>query len=296
MTAIKTFEKLLYLHRKKVYLFLLCSIALGNSAMAQPQVTLTTNGIQGIELSESENIPDKLLTILRASDAAVLLPYTVVVYNKGSLPITGLDVRYEIVTHGDMVVKNFFYGSPVDIADFASFPVIAPGQGVAIGPSHAVNEQLMSRGMLSLSAKHISSITRTVEFMSGADRIKIAIDSVIHTGGILSGPDRSGTLRRFHQEIAGYKEFRDELLKRFSKGESDADIVSWLLEARDAKVVRSGRNQPLDRGVIMKKLVAQEYLSYMSQGRREYAWNTLKAATPEVKLRRIIKVRKEVQP
>ncbi len=289
---------LLSLQRTAAYLFLLllCNITLCSNSMAQSRISLTTNGITGIDLFGSEHVTEKIATAIKTSDAATLLPYIVVVSNTGSLPITGLDVRYEIITSGDEVVNNFFYGSPDTLSDSGAFPIIAPGQTIVIGPNHLMNEQLMNGETLSLSGRQTISIARTASSLSKADRIKISIDSVIHSNGVLTGPDRSGTLLKFRQEITGYTEFRDQLLKLFSEGAPDTSIISWLTDTRDAKVTRSGKNQPLDRSVIIKKSLAQEYLAYMKQGRRQYALDTVKAELPELKLRRTIKVRKETQP
>src|SRR5215831_9613325 len=81
-------------------------LALGTSAMAQPKVLITANGIRGVEILGSENVPTETAMNLRQRAADGILPYIVIVRNTGSLPITGLDIRYEIITNNDTVVNN----------------------------------------------------------------------------------------------------------------------------------------------------------------------------------------------
>jgi hypothetical protein len=47
--------------------------------------------------------------------------------------------------------------------------------------------------------------------------------------------------------------------------------------------------------VLTKRTFARLYLMYMKQG-RQHAWDTLKTATPELVLRRTMKIRNEVAP
>jgi hypothetical protein len=263
--------------------------------MAQPKVLLTANGIEGIEILGNENVSTETAMNLRQRNADGVLPYVVVVHNTGSLPVTGLDIRYEIVTKNDIVVNNFFYGSPTDLADLASPPVIAPGKTATFSPNHAVNQQVNWDG-LSLSDREVMEIGRTAGVFREADQIRISVDSVIRSDGTIVGPDLSGTYRMFQQEIWGYKEFRNNLLKKFSDGESDASIMSWLTQTANLHVRKSGKNQRSDHGVISQKMLAQEYLTLMENGKRQESWDRLQKTTPEVALRRITKVHPEVKP
>lgn len=279
-----------------VMLALMYGLAFYGNAMAQSQITLTTNEIPGVELLGSEHIPENVSSAIKTNNLSGILPYTVVVHNTGSLPITGLDIRYELLIAGDLVVHNFFYGSPGDLADPESFPVIAPGKTAVIGPSHVVNEQLMSWTGLSPSSGLVSNVKATVErFYSRAERISVSIDSVIRSDGVLRGPDQSGTLQKFKQQMSGYTEFRDQLLKRFEAGASDVEVKLWLQQIADAILVSPGKNRPVDQSIVIKKDLAREYLAHITHGRRQRAWDTLKTASPELYLRRIAKVRKEAQ-
>jgi hypothetical protein len=291
-------ESLLRLGIISVRWFVLCSVGgvLNINVMAQSKISLTTNGIGGVEILDNRNIATGLVTTLRSTLGGGLLPYTIVVRNTGSLPITGLDVRYEIVTKGDEVVNNFFYGSPDDMASSASLPIIAPGGSAVISPNHTINEQIMSWGGVSPSTRATLEIGGTVDFFNKADQIKISIDSVIRSDGVIVGPDRSERFRIFQQEISEYTRFRDELLKRFSAGESDASITSWLEQTASLRVMRRGKNKPSDRGAVMRRSLAQQYLALMEKGQREYCSNELRDAPPEVRLKRIFRVRQEVHP
>jgi len=270
-------------------------LALGAGAMAQPKVLLTANGIGGIEILGNENVPSETARNLRQRAADGVLPYIVIVRNTGPLPVTGLDIRYEITTKGDTVVHDFFYGSPTDLADPASPSVIAPGKTATFSPSHKVNQQVNWDG-LSLSDRDVVDISRTADLYREADQIRISVDSVIRSDGTIVGPDLSGTYRMFQQEMWGYREFRNELLKKFSEGESDDNIMSWLTQTANTAVTKSGRNQRSDHSVITQKMLAQEYLALMESGQRQEGWDRLKAAPSEVALRRIAKVHPEVKP
>jgi hypothetical protein len=263
--------------------------------MAQPKVLLTANGISGIEILGNEHVSTDTATKLRHRAADGILPYVIVVRNTGSLPVTGLDIRYEITTNGTMVVHDFFYGSPTDLADAASPPVIAPGKTATFSPSHKVSQQVNWDG-LSLSDRDVVDISRTADLYREADQIRISVDSVIRSDGTIVGPDLSETYRMFQQEIWGYREFRNELLRRFSEGESDDNITLWLTQTANLTVRTTGRNQRADRGVIAQRMLAHEYLALLEAGQRQEGWDRLKATTPEVALRRIAKVHPEVKP
>jgi hypothetical protein len=113
--------------------------------------------------------------------------------------------------------------------------------------------------------------------------------------GLIVGPDHSGTFQKFQRELWGYTKFRNELLRRLSAGESDNAVISWLVQIKELKLIRPGKNQPLDRGTILQKQLAQQYLALMEKGRRQACWETLSKATPEQALRRIIKVRQQAK-
>ncbi len=285
--------------RTLTYLILLsfAGSMVGTNAMAQkPQIALTTSDIRGVEISDSGQVPAQIGTVLSAKPLSAMLPYVVVIRNTGSLPITGLDVRYEIVTNGDKVVNNLFYGSPGDIADAASTPIVAPGKSVVISPNHLVNEMLLSSSTVSLSDRAAAAIIRKVDLYGEADQITISVDSIIRSDGVILGPDRSSRFRLFQQEIWGYTAFREDLLERLSSGNPDDEIISWLKETMDLKLVRPGKNEPLDRGVVMQKTLAERYLKLMESGQRQSCVDALEKAPPEVALKQIFKVRQEVQP
>jgi len=155
--------------------------------MAQPKVLITANGIRGVEILGSENVPTETAMNLRQRAADGILPYIVIVRNTGSLPITGLDIRYEIITNNDTVVNNFFYGSPTDFSDPASPPIIAPGRTATFSPSHAVNQQVNWDG-LSLSDREVMEIGRRADVFRQADKIRISVDSVIRSDGRMLAP------------------------------------------------------------------------------------------------------------
>ena len=263
--------------------------------MTQPHVSLTSNSIDGIEIRPSWSTPENVVRALREHSADGLLPYVVVICNNGPLPITGIDIRYTVTTStGDEVVNNFFYGSPVDLADSRSLPVITSGQSLVVSPHHLVNEQI-NWGQLSLTDQQMTATAKKLDFFNKADRVDISVDSVIRSDGLIVGPDRSGTFQNFQRELWGYTKFRNELLRRLSAGESDDTVISWLVQIKDLKVIRPGKNQALDRGTILQKQLAQQYLALMEKGRRQACWETLSKATPEQVLRRIIKVHQQAK-
>jgi hypothetical protein len=264
-------------------------------AMAQPEILLTANDISGIQLLGSDNVPAPVVAALTKEGADGILPYTVVVNNTGTLPVTGLDVRYEIVTQGNVIVNNVFYGSPGDMADSKSVPVIAAGKGLVISPYHVANEQL-NWGELALSDANTATIARKVRLLNDANQVRISVDSVIHSDGVIVGPDHSRRFGLFQQQVRGYTEFREQLLKQFSEGEPDASIISWLTEITQIKILSAGKNEPADRGAVLRASLARTYLALMEKGQRQQCWDTLNAETPELKLQQFIKVRPEVQP
>jgi hypothetical protein len=262
--------------------------------MTQPRVSVTSNDIDGVEIRPSRSIPESVVTTLKENSADGLLPYVVLIRNTGQLPITGIDVRYTVDSKDDEVVHNFFYGSPVDLADSSSIPVIAPGTTVVISPCHLANEQI-NWGHFSLTTQQLSEVRNKVDFFNEAFEVHISVDSVIRSNGIIDGPDHSGTFRGFQKQISGYTNFRNELLGRLSADESDEIVISWLRQIKDLKVIRTGKNQPLDGGIIVQKQLAQEYLALMEKGQRQACWEALSERTPERALRRIYKVRQQAK-
>ena len=285
----------LFLHtfrwRTIAYVCALC-VTLHSSAMAKtPSMFFETNGIQGIEIFSSDRVPTPQVAEISAGEASSVLPFSVWIRNSGPLPVTGIDIRFQIITGDDAVVRTYFYGSP-DITE-TGYPVLAPGAGLLITPEHIINNQLMNGGRLSLNERARVVLHQTIDLLAGADRIEVSVDSVIHADGILRGPDRSGTLFKFQQRIDAYSRFRNELLRRLSAGDPDQKLIAWLQEQADQRVVRPGKNLPVDHGQLETKTVAQEYATYLQQGRRNFASEKITADTPEKKLKRIIKVRRE---
>jgi hypothetical protein len=86
------------------------------------------------------------------------------------------------------------------------------------------------------------------------------------------------------------------LLRFLSNGEPDEEVISWLKQTKDLKIVRPGRNEPLDRAVIRQKALAEQYLKLMESGQRQGCVDALTKAPPELALHQIFKVRQEVKP
>ena len=268
------------------------SVYLRLLTMTQPHVSLTGNDIDGIEIRGSWNASESVVKALRSADG--LLPFVVVIRNTGQLPITGIEIRYTVTSQGEEVVNDFFYGSPVDLADSSSIPVIAPGQNLVISPNHLTNEQI-NWGHLSLTDQQLLVIGNKVDFLNRADEVHISVDSVIRSNGIIYGPDRSGTFRNFQSEISGYTKFRNELLRKLSAGESNETVINWLVQTKDLRLIKTAKNQPLDRGILIQKQLAQKYLAFMETGQRQACWEALNDATPEQALRRINKIRQQAK-
>lgn len=277
---------------RRVSFGVLLLVAVRTIDAAQPRISLTNKGISGVEIVNGGSIPAGVVAALKSNSADGMLPYTVVVRNTGSLPVTGLDIRYGISTKGTEVSRDFLYLSPVDVASATSIPIIAPGGSVVISPYHRVNEQMMGRGSLSLSNDDIAGIGNALDFLNGADEITISVDSLIRSDGTMVGPDLCLRFRSFQRQISTYTEFRNELLARFAGSATDADIIAWLQQIASLQLVKP-MNGPPDRGLMLEKMKAREYLRYMEQGKRQYAWDALKGATPERALGQIFKVHQE---
>lgn len=263
------------------------------NAAAQPTMSLTNNRISGVEIANGGSIPAGVVAALKSNSADGMLPYTAVVRNTGSLPVTGLDIRYGISTKGKEVSRNFLYLSHVDVASAESVPIAVPGGSVVITPYQKLNEELMGTGSsVSLTGGDVDNIGRLTGLLNSADQVTISIDSVIRSDGTIVGPDRSLTFRGFQSQISAYTEFRNDLLGRFSGGATDADIIAWLQQVESQRIVHPV-NEPPDPSILRVKLWAQEYLGLIQNKGRQHAWDTLKEATPERTLSQIFKVRQE---
>ena len=263
-----------------------------NSAAASPIISLTNNEINGIEIANGGSIPANEVSAIRDS-ADALLPYTVVVRNTGSLPVTGIDIRYSLNRNGKEVSRDFLYLSHGDVASTTSLHIIPPGGQVVITPYHKANEEMLGRGSLSLSSEDITDLENAVGYLNASDQVTISVDSVIRSDGIMVGPDRCLRFQGFQQRISAYTEFRNELLKRFAAGEADSDIIACLRQLSSQHQVRKMNATAPDRAIMMTKMKAGEYLSYLTQGQRQHAWDQLKKATPERVLSQIYKIRQE---
>lgn len=274
--------------------FLLVTTAPFTGLAAQPTVALTNNGISFIQILGSGSIPPDTVSAVKATSAEGILPYSVVVRNTGSLPITGLDILYNISANGKEVPRDFFYLSPGDVADATSQPVIPPGGEVVLSPYHALNQALLGGNVLSLPGRDVAGIKDLVSFLDGSTHVAVSVDSVIRSDGTIVGPDRSLRYQSIQDQIRAYTEFRDELLKRFADGETDAQIASWLQQTASQHIVRSTNSPEHDRGLMLKKAAARRYLGYLAQGQRQQALEALKEATTERALGQVIKVHQEV--
>lgn len=264
--------------------------------MAQPNIVLTSSTLAGIELRGSAAIPPELSQPFGAASVASLIPYAIVVRNTGRTAVTGLDIRYLLTTRGHTIVKNFFYGS-TDMADATSVPVIAPGKAIVICPDHLINEQMLSGGRISIAARHIDEMNHKLDmYFRNADTVSISVDSVIRSGGTMSGPDLEGRNDLFQRQIQAYTQFRSDLLAQFSQGVPDAHIIAWLGTVAQQKVGRLKPSNVVDHGAVLQRMLAAQYLALLRAGQRQQAWNMLADSTPEVELHQIINVHKEAEP
>jgi hypothetical protein len=269
---------------------LLVACVLATSAAAEPEISSTSNGISGIEIANSGSIPEGIVAELKSNSADGMLPYAIVVRNTSSLSVTGLAIRYEIRANGNVTWRNFLYLSHLDVASADSTPIVGPRGSVVITPYHKLNEQLMGTGSsVSLTDRDIDYIERLTGFLNSANQVTISIDSVIRSDGTIVGPDHSLTFRGFQRQISAYTDFRNELLGRFAEGGTDADIIAWLQQVESQRSVHPV-NEPPDPGIMLVKLRAQEYLGFIENQGRQYAWDTLKGATPEKALSQFYKV------
>jgi len=268
---------------------LLVASVLATNAAAEPAISSTSNGISGIEIANSGRIPEGIVAELKSNSADGLLPYAIVVRNTGSLSVTGLAIRYGISVNGNMTWRNFLYLSHSDVANADSIPVIVPGGSTVLTPYHTLNEQLMGTGYVSLNGNDIDNIERLTGFLNSANQVTISIDSVIRSDGTIVGPDRSLTFQGFQRQISAYTKFRNELLRRFAEDATDADTIAWLQQVQSQRIVHPV-NEPPDPGTMRVKLMAQEYLGFIKNQGHQYAWDTLKGATPEKALGQFFKV------
>lgn len=261
---------------------------------AEPAITVTPTVIQGLEVigPASPAYSEEASRLLGGitPELSPLLKYGVIVRNTGKLAVTGIDVLYELDIENRRVTKNYLYSSP----DMASelLPVIAPNTAMLLVPEHAVNSLAVDRRQITVPAEVAKRIRDTVAFLSTARNVTVSVDSVVRSDGMLTGPDRAGTLNKFRRSIEGYQVFREDLISRLNRGEPNEAIVAWLKQLADARVMKVRPEVPTDRATIVQKQLAQEYLGYLTAGNRSGALQDLIQKTPETQMRQIIRVKR----
>jgi hypothetical protein len=260
----------------------------------EPRVVVNDNQIRGITVIASNagafGSETARLVGTIPQELTPLLPYAVIIRNSGTLPITGIDILFDLTIAGKHITRNYLYTS-FDMSG-SEMPIIAPGATLLIFPEHWVNSFVISKQSLPVSSQLNAAVTRALSIIGKSQEVSISIDSVIHSDGKLKGPDLAGTLQKFQQSIDGYRGFRNEILTRLRRGESNGAVIAWLNEKAHARLIKTRSESAINRASVMYEALAEEYLQHMVRGERAIALQKLETATPEKEMRRIINIRR----
>lgn len=236
-------------------------------------------GVQALPATSSEG--SRLLSLKGETDMpSELLPFSIIIKNSSGRDIVAVLVRYEITTPPIPLTENYFYHS----LDPQLPPIIPAGSSILITPSHAVNMNFLrthSTGSSALANTTRAKIMQRLVLLHKASAVHIAIDSVAFKDGKIAGPDKAGTRERINRSAEAYRNLRDDLMRRVTRGESDQSLIAMLQKKQSVPVMKNPRTRRLDDYVETQKRWATHYLNILSSGRHDDFIKLLMNGTPE---------------
>ena len=161
-----------------------------------------------------------------------VLPYSVVVTNAGTTPISALTVvfRYTFLNNPKPTQSTFFYHKFGQ-----SEPLLAPGVSRLFTPFKTFSA--LAAGALDAALMRPDRKTRIREPLDNvraAQKIETSVDLVVSTDGRRVGPDTSQVISVLSQRSQAHDAMKSELLGRLAKGQ---DVHGWLTSQVNLPIV-----------------------------------------------------------
>ena len=215
------------------------------------------------------------------SALASVLPYSVVVTNKGREPIAGLDILFKVKFGDKIVRRNFIYHTfsqpdrfVVPVGQSRLFTPLKTANALAAGAPTGTGG---NSGPLSSQ-----SDTTALQGFASADEIEISIDLAVAPDGKTAGSDESQTVKRLNQEKNAYRIMHDECLGRLMSGYSDASIQEWLGNIASQPVPKDPDVPFSDRWINTQVGLAKAWINYFRTGQRSALLDMLQRISPDI--------------
>jgi hypothetical protein len=220
-----------------------------------------------------------------------VLPYSVVVTNAGTTPISAIGIRFAVTTAGKIVNRDFFYQS----FNQPAHPILAPGVSRLFTPLKAANAVAAgapwARGGGDAGPSALPSEAGAIRMLDAADGIRASIDLVVAPDGRLAGPDKMSTVWKLTSQMRGYSELREQCLEKLRRNDSDESMERWLNTVASQSVLRDMQSGLVDRSTSVQIQYAKSWLTYFRNKKRSDLESELTQSRPEVLFSAVLSLR-----